>query len=249
MAKACACARYGFESGCTDGAWTDRHPPAAVFGGLLTLIWTSMMLTVYPIAGLTIIAVVAAAAGVRMLIRKRRRQQALVARADWDYRAAIARRQQAPAVPDAARQMRRTAWQPDVWSAEQPLSPQLPPRGAASQPRAMARRHPMAHTKVRQLLMTRLTSSTELLLLTLATSVYRLASTPRVHAAPPGSLYQSPSWHDPCSGVPPWAQQMGTNWSAVDGRPGIWVPHRFTPVTQQATLRPVHRLSRACPIS
>lgn len=104
----------------------DRHPAAAVIGGLLTLFWMSLILSVYPIAGLTIIAVVAAAAGIHMLGRERRRRQALAARADWEYRAAMARYGQASAGPDTAEQMRRTAWQPDIWSAEQPLSPQLP---------------------------------------------------------------------------------------------------------------------------
>ncbi|AXN43487.1 hypothetical protein MM1218R_01539 [Mycobacterium marinum] len=77
-------------------------------------------------------------------------------------------------------------------------------------------------------------------------------ASPPVAAAdtpPPGCLYQSPNWYDPCSGVPPWVQQNGTNWSPVDGRPGMWGPHGYTPVTQQPTPGQCTDYRAACPSS
>lgn len=97
--------------------------------------------------------------------------------------------------------------------------------------------------------MRRLTASIGMLLLTLAASGYGLSGAPQVQAAPPGCLYQSPNWYDPCSGVPPWVQQNGTNWSPVDGRPGMWGPHGYTPVTQQPTPGQCTDYRAACPSS
>lgn len=57
-----------------------------------------------------------------------------------------------------------------------------------------------------------------------------LVGAPATHAdPPPGCLYQSPNWYDPCSGVPPWVQQGFGDWSPVDGVPGMWGPHGYTP--------------------
>ncbi len=117
-----ACIRCGFESKCSHGGWADRHPTAAVMLGMPTVLFTLGAIGAYP---WVFIPLIAAAALAYVADREWRRRQALAARADWDYRTA-ARNQQTPAVRDAAEQMRRTAWQPDVWSAEQPLSPQLP---------------------------------------------------------------------------------------------------------------------------
>lgn len=52
----------------------------------------------------------------------------------------------------------------------------------------------------------------------------------QAHAEPPpGCLYQAVNWYDPCSGVSPWVQQNGSNWSPVDGIPGMYGPHGYTP--------------------
>ncbi|WP_141772874.1 hypothetical protein [Mycobacterium malmoense] len=60
-----------------------------------------------------------------------------------------------------------------------------------------------------------------------------LGAQPAQADPPPGCLYQSPNWYDPCSGTPPWLQQNGTNWSPVDGIPGMYGPHGYTPDTGQ----------------
>lgn len=72
------------------------------------------------------------------------------------------------------------------------------------------------------------------LLVSIAVAVGGLVgATPAQADPPPGCLYQSPNWYDPCSGVSPWTQQNGTNWSPVDGIPGMYGPHGYTPVTEQ----------------
>jgi hypothetical protein len=46
---------------------------------------------------------------------------------------------------------------------------------------------------------------------------------------PPGCLYQSPNWYDPCSDVGPQQRTNGNNWLPVDGVPGMYGPHGYTP--------------------
>jgi heme exporter protein D len=82
-----ACPRCGLESGCSRGGWPDRHPVAAVIGGLLTLVWMSMMFSVYPVAALIMTALAAGAWAVRAAGRERARRDALAARADYEHRA------------------------------------------------------------------------------------------------------------------------------------------------------------------
>jgi heme exporter protein D len=62
----------------------DRHPAAAVTGGLLTLVWVSMMLSIHPLAAVTMIVTIAVGAAVYFAVSERRRREALAARADWE---------------------------------------------------------------------------------------------------------------------------------------------------------------------
>jgi hypothetical protein len=91
-----ACPRCGLESGCSRGSWSDRHPVAAVIGGLLTLVWMSMMFSVYTVAALTMTALAAGAWAVRAAGRERARRDALAARAEWEHRALMAARPDVP---------------------------------------------------------------------------------------------------------------------------------------------------------
>ncbi|WP_044109880.1 hypothetical protein [Mycobacterium canetti] len=87
------------------------------------------------------------------------------------------------------------------------------------------------------------------LVLAAAVLVAAAPATAGAAAPPPGCLYESPNWFDPCSGAPPWVQQNGTNWSPVDGIPGMWGPHGYTPVTQQPTPGVCSDGRAACPSS
>lgn len=90
-----SCPRCGLESRCSHGNWADRHPAAAATAGMFTLVWMSMMLSVYPLAALTLIALSAVGGAVYKTARERRRREALVARADYEHHALMA----APPVP------------------------------------------------------------------------------------------------------------------------------------------------------
>ncbi|MBZ4622563.1 hypothetical protein [Mycobacterium avium] len=59
----------------------------------------SMMLSVYPIAALTIIALAAVAAAIQQAAGKRRRSDALAARADYEHRALINQSPPPPPLP------------------------------------------------------------------------------------------------------------------------------------------------------
>lgn len=89
-----ACPRCGYEphriARIYPGGWADRHPAAAVTAGLFTLTLMSMMLSVHPIAALTLIGLGVVAWGVRVTSLNRRRREALAARADYEYRALAA---------------------------------------------------------------------------------------------------------------------------------------------------------------
>lgn len=61
--------------------------------GLLTLTLMSMMLLVRPIAALTIIALAAVTAIVRIAMGEHRRREALATRADYERRVLMGRRQ------------------------------------------------------------------------------------------------------------------------------------------------------------
>lgn len=110
-----ACPRCGYESRCSRGGWVDRHPAAAVTAGLFALVWMSMMLSVHPVAALTIIALVASATGVYFSTRGRRRREALAARADYEHAQVMA----APFHPAPRKTLRRRA--ADHWSIKQPI--------------------------------------------------------------------------------------------------------------------------------
>jgi hypothetical protein len=109
--KACACERCGFETTCTHGNWVDRHPAWTVIGTLSTLALMSMVLVVDPLSGAVVVAWVSAVLVFRAIGRNGLRRHALAARADWEYRAAMARNAQAPTPPQP--DLMREAWQPD----------------------------------------------------------------------------------------------------------------------------------------
>lgn len=85
-----ACPRCGLESRCSCADWADRHPAAAVTAGLFTLTLMAIMLSVHPIAALTMIGLAAVVAGVHMVSGERRRREALAARADYEHGALLA---------------------------------------------------------------------------------------------------------------------------------------------------------------
>lgn len=87
MTKQHACPRCGYETRYSHGGWADRHPAAAVTAGLFTLTLMSMMLSVHPIAGLTLIALGGVGGVGYLYIRRQRRDEALSARADYENRA------------------------------------------------------------------------------------------------------------------------------------------------------------------
>lgn len=90
MTRQHTCPRCGLESRCTSGSWPDRHPAAAVTAGLFTLTLLCMMLSVHPIAALTVIALAGVGGAVYTLSREHRRRAALAARADWENRRLVA---------------------------------------------------------------------------------------------------------------------------------------------------------------
>lgn len=79
--------------------------------------------------------------------------------------------------------------------------------------------------------------------------VAMVAAAPAQAEPPPGCLYQAVNWYDPCSGVSPWTQQNGSNWSPVDGVPGMYGPNGYTPVTQQPVPGRCTDFRAACPSS
>jgi hypothetical protein len=85
----------------------DRHPAAAVTAGLFTLVWMSMMLSVYPIAALTMIGLAGVSVAAYRTARNRQHREALVTRADWEHRALMAR--PLPQLPAAIVPHRRAA--------------------------------------------------------------------------------------------------------------------------------------------
>lgn len=113
-----ACPRCGLES--SHDTWAERHPAAAVTAGLFTLVWTSMMLSVYAIAALTMIALACVGGVGYWTIRERRRREALVARAEWEHRAVMAA--PVPAVkPLSQRQALSLPWQMASMLRTEPL--------------------------------------------------------------------------------------------------------------------------------
>jgi hypothetical protein len=109
--KACACERCGFETTCTHGNWVDRHPAWTIIGALSVLGCMSFTFSVNPLAGAVITAVAAAMWAFDAIGRNRQRRHALAARADWEYRAAMAHNAQTPKPPQP--DLMREAWQPD----------------------------------------------------------------------------------------------------------------------------------------
>jgi hypothetical protein len=80
-----ACPRCGLESRCSRGGWVDRHPAAAVTAGLFALVWMSMMLSIHPVACVTLIVTGAVGGAVYFAVRERRRREALATRADYEH--------------------------------------------------------------------------------------------------------------------------------------------------------------------
>ncbi len=118
-----ACPRCGLEDRtCSHGSWADRHPVAAVTAGLFTLVWMSMMVSIYPGTAAVIITSVAVGGVVYFAVRERRRREALAARADYEHRALMA----LPKFPALAYQERRRP--ADHWSITEPIPARQIPR-------------------------------------------------------------------------------------------------------------------------
>jgi hypothetical protein len=82
-----ACPRCGLETSCPHGGWPDRHPAAAVTAGLFGLTLMCMMLSVHPVAALTMLTVAGLAGAAYRIDREHLRRQALAARADYENHA------------------------------------------------------------------------------------------------------------------------------------------------------------------
>jgi len=116
----------------------DRHPAAAVTAGLFTLVWMSMMLSVYPLAAAVLLALGASCWSLRTVGRERERRAALAARADYDHAQLMARSwldlksDRKPFFPAPGKTPRRRAT--GHWSNTEPISAGQIPKFVLGQP-------------------------------------------------------------------------------------------------------------------
>lgn len=81
------CTRCGHEVGCSHGTWSDRHPAAAVAFAVPVFIVSLGAIAAYPAPFLPLLAI---GSVVYLVERKRRRAEALAARADHEHAALLA---------------------------------------------------------------------------------------------------------------------------------------------------------------
>lgn len=108
------CLRCCLESSCGDGSWADRHPVAAVLGGVPSVLFRLAAIGAYPWVFIPLLVLGGLAYTVD---RERRRRQALAARADWEHHALMVAAV-APLKPNSVPRRRRGA---DHWSETEPL--------------------------------------------------------------------------------------------------------------------------------